>query len=105
MERGSLNVKNARLIDRDIVILPPFHIKLGVAKNFIKSIDKNSATFEYFHKFFPTIYAANIKVGVLVGPQIRKLLLDDGLKQVLKKAQLNTWNSIEILLKTFKSQI
>ena len=101
LEPGSLNVKNKPLIDPDMVILPPLHIKLGLVKNFIKSMDKDSAAFKYLQNFFPTISSAKIKEGVLVGPQIRKLLLDNGFKQVLTKDQLNAWNSFEAVVDGF----
>jgi len=58
------------------IYLPPLHIKLGLMKNFVKSIDKTSRGFEYVRNEFPNVSDANIKEGIFIGPQIRELMQD-----------------------------
>jgi len=42
---GENNVINESLVDRDRVLLPPLHIKLGLMKQFVKALDKNADCF------------------------------------------------------------
>ena len=51
--------------------MPPLHIKLGLFKQFVKSLDKNSDAFQYLQNLFPKISEAKIKAGVFIGPQIK----------------------------------
>jgi hypothetical protein len=39
---GSKNVSNVSLVDREKILLPPLHIKLGIMKQFVKALDRNS---------------------------------------------------------------
>ena len=64
------------LVPQNKIILPPLHIKLGQFKQFVNDLRKDSAAFELLHKFFLKMSDAKIK-GVFVGPQIRKLILND----------------------------
>ena len=34
-------------MDMNKVLLPPFHIKLGLMKNFVKALHKNGAAFQH----------------------------------------------------------
>ena len=43
---GVKNVKNIPLINQKKVLLPPLHIKLGLIKQFVKTLDKNGAAFK-----------------------------------------------------------
>ena len=38
---GENNVINDPLVDRDSILSPPLHIKLGLMKRFVKALDKN----------------------------------------------------------------
>jgi hypothetical protein len=56
--------------------LPPLHIKLGLLKNFVKSMDKTSCGFEYVRNKLPNVSDAKIKEGIFIGPLIRELMQD-----------------------------
>ena len=58
------------------MILPSLHIKLGLMKQFVKSLHKKGTCFKYIQEKFPNLSAEKVKVGVFVGPQIRKLTKD-----------------------------
>ena len=49
---GENNVINETLVDRDRILLPLFHIKLGLMKQFVKVLDKNGDCFRYIHNRF-----------------------------------------------------
>ncbi|XP_051513688.1 SUMO-interacting motif-containing protein 1 isoform X3 [Myxocyprinus asiaticus] len=69
---GRNNVKWEPLVDPQKVLMPPLHIKLGLMKQFVRALDKESATFKYLQDFFPKLSEAKVKAGVFVGPQIKK---------------------------------
>ena len=55
----------------DRIFLQPLHIKLGLFKQFVKALDKESSAFAYLAEKFPSLSQARIKEGVFIGPQIR----------------------------------
>jgi len=61
-------------MNHEKVYLSPLHIKIGLIKNFVKTMDQNSAGFTYLKNKFPRISNDKIKEGVFVGLQIRKLI-------------------------------
>ena len=44
---GEENVIREILVERDKIILPPLHIKLGLMKQFVKALDKDGSCFSY----------------------------------------------------------
>ena len=73
---GYRTILHPALVDRFNVILPPLHIKVGLMKQFVKALNKESACFKYIREKFPCTSAEKAKNGVFVGPQIRKLTKD-----------------------------
>lgn len=61
---GALNVIKEPLVFRQDILLTPLHIKLGVMKNFVKSLDKSGEAFRNLVKKFPGISVAKIKEGI-----------------------------------------
>jgi len=47
-------------------------------------MDRNESAFEYLAEKFPRLSETKIKVGVFVGPQIRKLFRDDMFNTLLQ---------------------
>lgn len=92
---GKANIDNIPLVDQKNVILPPLHIKLGLMKNFVKSMDKTGKGFLYLRKLFPRISDAKLNEGVFVGPQIRKVFKDANFEDALNKKELNAWKSFK----------
>ena len=66
----SHNVLNASLIERSKILLPPLHIKLGLAKQFVKALKPTSRAFRHIRQMFLSISEAKVKGGIFVGPQI-----------------------------------
>jgi len=64
------------LVDKSKIYLPPLHIKLGLIKVFVKTVNKESQSFGYFRREFPTISEAKAKKRIFVGPQIKQLFED-----------------------------
>ena len=64
---GSHNVLNSPLIERTKILLPPLHIKLGLAKQFVKSLKPRSCAFRHIRQLFPSISEAKVRSGILWG--------------------------------------
>ena len=66
---GRFNCVHEALVDHEDVFLPPLHLKLGLAKNFVKTMDRASAGFKYMsEKLSGVVSDAKLKAGVLNGP-------------------------------------
>lgn len=98
---GSYNVKKRPLVSQDSIILPPLHIKLGLMKNFVKALDRESEAFAYVRNFFPRISTEKIKQGIFNGPQIRELLLDDRFERNLNEIERAAWESFRKVVHGF----
>ena len=83
------------LVPQNKIILPPMHINLGLFKQFVKGLRKDSPAFEFLHECFPKLFDAKIKDGVFVGPQIRKLILNDMFDKTLNETELAAWKSLK----------
>ncbi|GBM72187.1 hypothetical protein AVEN_308-1 [Araneus ventricosus] len=73
--RGALtpsekNVINTTLVPPEKVLSPPLHIKLGLMKQFIKSLPKDGEYFRHMCSKFPKLSEAKLKEGVFIGPDI-----------------------------------
>lgn len=98
---GLNNQAYAPLVDSNKILLPPLHIKLGLIKQFVKALPKDSPAFLYLKKKFPKLSEAKIKEGVFVGPQIRQLLLDAEFERTMNHNQLAAWKAFRGLCEGF----
>ena len=90
------------LVDPQKIFLPGLHIKLGIAKNFIKTLNKNGEAGLFFLKNkFPKIIEAKIRKGVFDGPQIRQLMLDCHFEKSLTELEKQTWLSVKAVRNNF----
>ena len=76
-EPGSKNKKEKPLVDPSKIVIPPLHIKLGLIKQLVKSLDKDGNCFNYLRNQFPKLSDAKVKKGIFDGPQIRRMINDD----------------------------
>ena len=68
---GKKNVIRPSLVDRDKVLLPPLHIKLGLMKQFVKALSNDGACFKWLCQKFPSLSEAKLTEGIFTGPDIR----------------------------------
>ena len=52
---GEKNDHFESLVDPKKVLLPPLHIKLGIMKQFVKTLPKDEETFKYLSSKFPRL--------------------------------------------------
>ena len=50
---GSNSVLNSSLIEKSKILLSPLHIKLGLAKQFVKALKSTSPAFHHVRRIFP----------------------------------------------------
>ena len=70
------NVINDPLVDRDRILFPLLHIKLGLIKQFTEALDKDGDCFTYLCQAFLGLTMEKLKAGIFDGPQIRQLIRD-----------------------------
>lgn len=98
---GQKNVVNPPLVNSEMILLPPLHIKLGLFKNFVKAMDKDGAGFHYLKEKFPRVSDAKIKEGIFVGPQIRTLIKDEQFGELLSQVEKSAWNTFKNVVENF----
>jgi hypothetical protein len=98
---GQKNVMHQQLVDPKKIYLPPLHIKLGLMKNFVKAMDKESDGFLFLKQKFPRISDAKIKEGIFVGPQIKELMRDSNFDEVLNENEKAAWNAFKAVTQNF----
>lgn len=98
---GKNNVKWEPLVDPKKVLIPPLHLKLGLMKQFVKALDKDSAAFKYLQDLFPKLSEAKVRAGVFVGPQIRKIIQCKEFSLKLTRVQKAAWNSFIAVVQGF----
>ena len=59
------------------------NIKLGLMKNFVKAMNQDGAAFKCICNKFLVLSQAKLKEGIMVGPQINKLLKDEHFENAL----------------------
>jgi len=90
-----------RLVDRDRILLPPLHIKLGVMKQFVKVLDKNGDCFRYIHNRFLATSYEKVKAGIFDGPQIQKSMKDLAFVSHMTVVESAAWCSYVSVVKEF----
>ena len=101
LKLGEHNIINPPLIDKNKIIFPPLHIKLGLMKQFVKALDKHGSCFEYISHVFPGISTEKLKAGIFDGPQIRKLVKDLNFENNMNVIEAAAWKSFVRLIQQF----
>ena len=92
---------NEPLVDRDSILLPPLHIKLGSMKQFVKALDKNGDCFRYIRSRFPGTSYEKVRAGIFDGPQIRTLIRDPAFVLHMTVVESAAWCSHVSVVKEF----
>lgn len=98
---GKDNIIAEPLVNRSKILLPPLHIKLGLTKQFVKTLDKEGKCIEYIEKKFPKYSDAKIFAGVFDGPQIRALMKDENFTNTMTMTEKKAWNSFKDVCDNF----
>lgn len=98
---GQKNVLYEALVQRENIILPPLHIKLGLMKQFVKALDKNGSCFAYIGRKMPQLSTEKLKAGIFDGPQIRQLMKDPTFVNSMNESEREAWTSFVEVVRNF----
>ena len=98
---GHHNVIRQPSVPTERIVLPPLHIKLGLIKQFVKALDKESPCFKFIVKKLSKLSAAKLEAGVLDGPQIRRLIQDPNFILSMNKTEANAWQGFVNVVHNF----
>lgn len=84
---------NAPLVNKEMILLLSLHIKIGLFKNLVKAIDKDSAGFCYLKEKFTCVRDVKIKEEIFVRIQIRNLIKDEQFLTVLNQVEKSAWDT------------
>lgn len=101
MTVGAANIINEPLVEREKIILPPLHIKLGLMKQFFKALDRDGDCFKYICRSFPRLSFEKLKAGSFDGLQIRKLISDSDFTKCMNDVEASAWCSYVLVIKNF----
>ena len=94
---GSHNVLNSSLVERSKILLPPLHIKLGLAKQFVKALKPTSCVFRHIREMFSSTFEAKVKGGIFVEPEIRRTLASEVLREQMSDFERNAWQAFRMI--------
>ena len=98
---GTHNVIRQPLVLREKILLPTLHIKLGLAKQFIKALKLDSKAFSHVQAMFPKLSEAKVKGGIFTGPHIRQMLGSKALENKMTALERDAWQSFRNVVHGF----
>ena len=103
LQPGSYNIVADPLVKPHQILLPPLHIKLGLMKNFVKAINKESRAFAFIKQTFPQVCNATLNAGIFDGPRIRirSLMKDEHFNGVMSEIERNAWQAFKSVENNF----
>ena len=100
LKSGMHDIQSHPLIEPNKILLA--HIKLGVMKNFVKTMERESSGFAFLQKKFPQISMEKLNAGIFDDPQIRELMNNPTFNKALGKAKLSAWHSLKSIVINFQ---
>ena len=88
---GFQNIQYNLLVPTDKIRLPPIHIKLGIFKNFIKVLDRESESGKRLYRILPNLSEAKLTAVILNGRDIQKLTSDLNFPTLLSSKGKVAW--------------
>src|SRR5678816_439937 len=98
---GDRNIVRGPLVQREIIILLPLHIKLGLMKQFVKALDHDGECFHYICSTFPGLSYEKKKAEIFDDPQIRTLLRDAAFATTMTVLEARAWISFSDVAQNF----
>jgi hypothetical protein len=98
---GEFNAIQQPLVNLAKIVLPPLHIYLGLAKQFLTKLQKNKGVNPVLKNIFNNISDAKLLAGVLTGPQIHLLMQNEAFDASLTVVQLEAWTVFKWIASNF----
>ena len=77
------------------------HVKLILAKQFVKALKPTSRAFCHTRQMFPSISEAKVKGSIFAGPQIRRMLASEELEEQMSDLEGNAWQAFRMIVEGF----
>ena len=101
LEFAWANIFFNRIVMWSWVMWMKWVVKLGIVKNFVKTIIRNGNAFGYLKSKFPKLSEMKIKEGVFLGPQIRELIQDSEFDECFGSEGRKAWLFVKNLIRNF----
>ena len=88
-------------MDRDKIVSPLQHIKLGLIKQFTKALEKAGGGFTYLCHTFLGLIIEKLKAGVLDGTKMRQLIRDLEFENSMNEVELEACKVFVLVVKNF----
>lgn len=75
-------------MDKDRILFLPLHIKLGLIKQFTKTLDKGGGCFIYLCHAFLGLAVEKLKADIFDGPQLRQPIRYPGFANSVNEVEL-----------------
>lgn len=122
---GVDSIVNVPLVPSSHIILPPLHIKLGIAASFVRALEREGSAIQSLRALFPKLSEAKVKAGeflrfervfpyslnqflnefvlsgIFTGPQIRKIIGNAAFESTLSAVELRAWKAAVDVLQLF----
>ena len=82
-------------------LVPPRYTKLGLINYFVNALEKSGKGFLYLRSKFPNLSDAEVREGIFVSPQIRKLMFVENFEKNLNSNILAAWASFKAMFRGF----
>ena len=92
------NVINDPLEDRDSILFPPRHMKLGLIRQFTKALDKDGDCFTYVCQAFPGLTMENLNFTV---PRSGSSSEITEFENSMNEVELEVWKAFVLVMKKF----
>lgn len=83
------------------VLMRPLHIRLDLMKQFVKAPIQALKALQYLKNVFPKLSETQIKAGILIWPQFKKVMTTDGFPQLLNTGEKQAWTSLKTVIHAF----
>jgi hypothetical protein len=94
-----MNVENQPQVEPSLILLPSMHLKLGLMKNFVKTMDQGEAAFTYLREMFPRLSEAKVKECIFIGPQIPNPIEDEFFDKLFQGEEKAAWDRFKFAVK------
>ena len=86
---------------REKILLPSLHIKLGLAKQFIKAVKSDSKAFSHVQAMLTNLSEAKVKGGIFTEPQTRQVLGSKKFEDKMTALERDAWQSFRYVVYGF----
>ena len=99
---GEKNIIHQPCVEREKIIFPPLHIKLGLMKQFVKTLNVEGDCFHVICTTFPGLSCDKLKPSVFDGTQIKKLIKCKHFSSSMTEVEKRAWNTFVVIVKNFR---